>query len=476
MSNNFENEEITISFNKLWHIIWSRKFVIIICFITFLVLAVIKFNITPKKYISETRLLINNASSTNLSDINPFVVSDGGGSMSGVQSFFRSSSNIDAEIEIMKSPLVMDKVIKDNNLKYTSGLKAGRYLETRVFLNPNLRISNIRGTNIVSISYKSHDPKFSYSIVNTLINNYKGIYEDINSKKASKDKEFIQNSYLKAKKAVDEKIAQLKQFKSSSLNNSGTTSGGINGLLSLYDKRISKDSINLSKANLDNRKLEVELEQEIEKLKMLKSKYEWISLVENMSKNATNVVILKQPEILEKTEFSEPNLKHNIIVALLISFSVSSLLLLLLEKINPKFTYSALDDKSIVFDNRSDIDISDIKANMLLKNAKQISLISLSKEGNTQEFANLLSQSLRSSDMRVSLSKENNSIDEHIQNVVSSEYVVFLTQLNHTDKKVYYKLREFCKKANKDYLTYLTTFNLPVMRSNNISETKSIIR
>ncbi|OGI27875.1 MAG: hypothetical protein A2287_09730 [Candidatus Melainabacteria bacterium RIFOXYA12_FULL_32_12] len=446
MGNNFENEEITINFKKLWNIIWSRKIIIAVCFITFITIAVIKFNLTSKMYITEANLLINKASSTNLSDINPFVVSDTGG-MSGVGNFFGSSSNVDTEIEIMKSPLVMDKVIKDNNLKYLSGPKAGKYLEARVFLNPKkLKITNERGTNIIKISYKSSDPKFSYNIVNSIINSYKEIYEDINSKKASEDKQFIQNSYLEAQKSVDKKIAQLKQFKSLPANNVAT---GINGLLSLYDKRLSKDSVNLSKASLDNKKLEVGLEQEIEKLKMLKNKYEWISLVENMSKNATNIIILRHPEILEKKEFSEPNLKENILIALLISFSLSSLLILCFEKIDKKLPFSEISDKSYITSLKN-LDLSILTVQIFAEEIKKIGVISLIEVNKESFFINFMKQNVYNNNLEITLVKESDPLDKYLNIINSSKWLVILVSPGYTNRKTYRRIKNILDKLGRN--------------------------
>ncbi|MDD3012585.1 MAG: Wzz/FepE/Etk N-terminal domain-containing protein [Candidatus Gastranaerophilales bacterium] len=125
-NNNQNSDEIIIDFNKIWRIICYRKSLIITCFVLAIILSGLLTILMPKKYETEAKLLINKSSSTNLADINPFIISDavdiGGGGMS---SLLGGSSNLSNEIEILKSPLVLDPVIKINNLKYKKGKKTG---------------------------------------------------------------------------------------------------------------------------------------------------------------------------------------------------------------------------------------------------------------------------------------------------------------------------------------------------------------
>jgi uncharacterized protein involved in exopolysaccharide biosynthesis len=476
MNNNLENEELTIDFAKLWKIILYRKTWIISCFILVALITTFLTLTYPKKYTVNAKILINKSSSTNLADINPFIVSDISASSGFSGMLGGLSSNLNNEIEILKSPLVIESVIKENDLKYANGPKKGEYLSTNDFLGKNIIIENLKGSNIISISYKSSKRELAYSAVNSIIKYYKDIYETINSNKASKDTSFLEKSYLDTQKTVNQKISKIKNF--SEDNNTGSTVSGnlSNILLRKYDRRIGDDLGSASKDAVENKKLETDLDMELEKLKMLKQKYEWSSLVENMSKNTSNMIVLKYPELPESYEYKKPNLQINIIIALIAAFSLSSIAIFILEKADKKLTYSALDEKSIILNKSNNIDIYDIKTNAFLKNAKHIGLISLAKEGVTQEFANLVSQSLRNTDIKINLSKHNSPMDQHIQNIVTSEYVVFLTQLNHTDKKIYLKLNDLCKKANKDYLTCFATFDLAKIKNTEADYSDALIR
>ena len=78
------------------------------------------------------------------------------------------------------------------------------------FLKKNISIENIKGTNIIEIQYKHKSPDIVYGVVKNIINNYKIIYEQLNTNKASKDTKFIEKEYLSAKTELNNKINRLK--------------------------------------------------------------------------------------------------------------------------------------------------------------------------------------------------------------------------------------------------------------------------
>ena len=55
------------------------------------------------------------------------------------------SSDINNEIEILKSPLVLNSVIKSNNLKYKKGRKKGEFLSVEDFLRKILTLKMLKG-------------------------------------------------------------------------------------------------------------------------------------------------------------------------------------------------------------------------------------------------------------------------------------------------------------------------------------------
>jgi len=293
------NSEIIIDFNKaLKTIIDSKKLISMILGI-FLNFAL------PKKYVSETKILIKKTGSTNLSYINPYVIPETIES-NNYNRFFAVKNSLNEEIEIIKSPLVIDNTIKENNLKYANGSAKGSYLSAEDFLRTNFNISKLKDADIIYISYKSKNPALSYNVINSIINNYKAIQENINFEKASNDTVFLKKACLKTEKELNLKINQLKKYNNQTENFAGGSSTSNLNILGFYDKRFKQKLKQLSDNQTDFKKLEREITRKSEDLDILKKKLEWSLLVEEMSKNTTNIIILQSPKIKEKHAFSEP--------------------------------------------------------------------------------------------------------------------------------------------------------------------------
>ena len=154
------DEELNIDFKKIFMIFWSRKTLILKVFCSVLVFFILLTFIMPKKYKVNADLYINKSNNTNLVDINPYAIEElgAGGGMAALMS--GTSGGLSNELEIMQSPLVIDKVIRENNLviKKKWGIipnkKEGEYISTAAFLKKNISIENKKGTNVVTIEYK----------------------------------------------------------------------------------------------------------------------------------------------------------------------------------------------------------------------------------------------------------------------------------------------------------------------------------
>ena len=94
----------------------------------------------------------------------------------------------------MKSPLVIDNVIQENDLRFNKlyGIfptkKTGQYLTTEKFLKKAVNFENKKGTDIVTISYKCKDKNEAYNVVNSIITNYIKLHKELNSEKSKSDK------------------------------------------------------------------------------------------------------------------------------------------------------------------------------------------------------------------------------------------------------------------------------------------------
>lgn len=112
-----------------------------------------------------------------MAEINPYVISElgAGGGMAALMSGGGTLAN---DIELMQSPLVIDKVIKDNDIRFKKvfGIiptkKTGQLMTTEKFLKKGISFENKKGTNVVTIEYKSKDRELAYNVVNSIIVHY----------------------------------------------------------------------------------------------------------------------------------------------------------------------------------------------------------------------------------------------------------------------------------------------------------------
>jgi len=440
-SHYFENEEKTINLTKIWHIFIYRKQVIFLCFTLILSICAVFTIVCPKIYSSEAKILISKNNSTYLSDINPFALSDK--ETNGLMKF-GSQNNLSNEIEIIKSPLVLDSVIKENGLKYEKGVNAGEYLKIKDFLKRNFSIENPKDTNILKISYKSKDPATAYQVIRSILTNYRTIYENINLLKASNDKNFLMKSYSNAKDAVENKITKLKQFKSHSITASDTALNNMNILLSLQDKRINKNASSISQVSVESKKLESELDQELENLKYLKSRYEWSKQIESMSKSTTNLIVLEEPAIT--TQYSEPKPLFNIFLAIIFSTILSYFVVLYKEKNDKKLSYSDLSENFKLINTKTDL--NSIKTKIILGNTEDLGIISLGNKEFTDYFNDLIKQD-SGYDIKVRITSADSKLNEFLSVMNSSDNLVFIGHIGISDRELYNSLTLSAKELNK---------------------------
>jgi len=451
-SNSFENDEITIDFRKISNIVKYRKKAIIVCFLTMIFLAVILSFILPKKYISEGKILIDKSSSTNMADINPFIISDLGSSVGGVAGLMSGSGGLGDEIEILKSPLVLEPVIIANNLKYKSGKKEGMYISSEDFLKDDIAIENSKGSNIITISYKSSNPNLSYNVVNSIIENYKRVYEIINSRKALQDTAMLKKAYIEAKAKLDAKVAKLKQY---NLNNDGSSNQslpGVFGLLANYDRRIKNQIETTTQASIESQKLKSEIDQAAAQVNELKQKFEWSNLVQDISKSATNVTVLSRPVQKLPFEFSEPKLFVNVVLSGVFAFILSIFLLFYLEKSDKKLTFTDIGEKGDIITNSENFNTLNLSAQIFANKTENISLIALVRNPVAEEFSSRLKADSSGFIPNIKQTFSRNSFNESLESIKNSSSVIFLGQIGYTDRKNYNQLKSFAEKAGKQII------------------------
>ncbi len=433
------DEELTIDLKKIFFAIWSRKFLISKVFLLILLCFITLTFISPKKYKVDSDLYINKANNTNMMEINPYAIEELGGAGGGMAAIMSGGGGaLTNELELMQSPLVIDKVIKENNLRYKKILgiittkKTGEYLSTEKFLKKNISFENKKGTNVITIEYKSKDPELAYNVVNSIINNYVELHKQLNSEKSKSDKKVIEAEYNKAKKALNTKLNSSSGLPEQAL----ASSGGISAM-SAFSKSAQRAMANLTGQVKAGERSRVEVTEEAAKVAALSSKLEWAKMVDDMS-DSSKVLVLKKPQKLRDFEYSSPKLLINILLGIVFGFIASLAAVIFAENTDKKLTYSMLGDNVIY---NLEEDFSDLKLLLLANNDKHISIATFEDIPNNilSQFANIKNINFVKADIS----------NEFVNNINSSDKLILIVSIGKTNSKLYKQIKSMLNEMNK---------------------------
>ncbi len=433
------DEELTIDLKKIFFALWSRKFLIAKVFIAVFVFFILMTFISAKKYTVDADLYINKTNSSNMAEINPYFISEVG-TGGGMAALMSGSGNLTNELEIMQSPLVIDKVIQENDLRFQklfgfiTTVKTGKLLTTEKFLKKKVSFENKKGTNVVTISYKDKDKELAYNVVNSIINNYIALHQELNSEKSKSDKAVLEAEYKKAKADLDKKMNTLSGMPANAM----AGAGGISAM-SAFSKSAQRALSGIQGQYASGIKSEIALREEAEKVAELAKKLEWARLVENMSESS-NVVILKEPRRLQDYEQTSPKLFTNIILGIVFGVIAALIAVIFKENTDKKLTYSMLGE-NIIYDCEKDfIDLKSI----LLAEKSQVSLIVFEKL--EDKLINELTKFKNINFVKADISEE---FENGLQN---SSKVILFSAIGKTDSKEYKRIKTFLEKLNKEIL------------------------
>lgn len=343
-SQNELKDELKIDLKKILFTLWARKILMLKVGIVIFLLIVLSTFTSTKKYVIDADLYINKSNNSNMVEFNPYVINEMGDiSLSSI-----SDKVMMNEMELMQSPLVIDKVIKENDLRYKklygifTTVKTGEYLSTDKFLKKKkLKIENKKGTNIVSISYKSKDKDEAYGIVSSLITNYIELHKELNSEKSKSDKKIIESEYQKAKEDLNKKVSVASGLPTQTLTGTGNLAA-----MSAFSRSAQNAISTLRGQYLAGEKARVDINEDASKVNQLAQKLEWARLVEEMS-DSSKVLVIKEPRQLKDWECTSPKLFTNILLGIILGAISSLIALIFAEKTDKKLTYSMLGDNII---------------------------------------------------------------------------------------------------------------------------------
>ena len=432
------DDELTIDLKKIFFALWSRKLLIVKTFMVVLIFFIALTYIMPKKYKVESDLYINKANNSNMMEINPYAIEELGGSDGMAAIMSGGNIALTNELELMQSPLVIDKVIRENNLRFKKlfGIiktkKTGEYLTTDKFLKKNISIENKKGTNVVTIEYKNKDPELAYNVVNSIINNYIELHKQLNSEKAKSDKKVIESEYNKAKMALKHKMNSVSGLPEQAAATTGTLSA-----MSAFSKPAQQAMANLKGQIIAGQKSRIAVTEEAEKVAALSSKLEWAKMVDEMS-DSSKVLVLKEPQKLRDFEYSSPKLLINILLGLVFGFLASLFAVIAAENLDKKLTYSMLGD-NIIYDLENDF--SDLKLFLLANLDKKISIAVFENipQNIVEQLQNYKNVSLIKADIT----------SEFVQDLKNSNEIVLFLTVGKTNSKLYKQIKTMLDEMNK---------------------------
>ena len=430
------DEDISFNFKKILFTFWNRRYIIIFTFLSVFTLFVLSTFFLPKKYLVDANLYINKTNNSNLIDINPYVLDEasGGFSLSGTD---KSMSN---ELELMQSPLVIDKVIKENDIRYNKvfGIfktpKTGKLMKTEDFLKRNIKFENKKNTNIVNIQYKSKDRELAYNIVTSIINYYIDLHKQINSDKSKSDFELLKKEYEKTKSGLNKKINAASGLPETAIAGAGNISA-----MSAFSSSAKKAISNIKGQYIAGTKSKYEMKEDAEKVSQLSSKLEWAKLVNEMA-DSSKVLVIKEPQILKEYEQVSPKLFANIIWGLLFG-SIAALIAIILAEI----TYSMLENNIIYNINN---DFLNLKSEILINRDKPISIVYFEPLNN--ELKDKLKYFKNIFIIEADIS------NEFISQINKSNSVIFFVKINRTETKKYKLIKNMINNLNKKIITEIT--------------------
>ncbi len=433
------DEELTIDLKKIVLTIWNRRILLTKVFGIVLIFFILLTFILPKKYEVQSDLYINKANDTNIAEINPYVLSELGSAGGGMAAMLAGgNSQLTNEIELMKSPLVLDKVIRENNLVYKKKFgfipnkKEGEFLTAKDFIGKgkNISFENKKGTNVITITYKAKKPETAYNVVASIITNYIDLNKQLNSEKSKSDKKIIEAEYNKVKASLDEKV-------NSSSGMPDTTASGMGQLsiLSAFSNSASNAMGALKGQMAEGKKSQIAVSEEAAKMAELSKKLEWAKLVEEMS-DSSKVLVLKEPQKLRPFENSSPKLFMNILLGIVFGFIAALAALIYVENTDKKLTYSMLGDE-ILYDLQNNTD--ELKMLLLANQDKRLSLVAfgnLPYEIDIKGFKNI---QLLEADIS----------SNFINGVSATDAVILFAQVGQTNSKLYKQTKSLLNDIKK---------------------------
>lgn len=434
-----ETDELTINLKKIFLAVWNRKFLIAKIFTLTLAFFIAMTFVLPKKWTVSADLYINKANNTNYLEINPYAIEDvGGGGMSAV---LGNSDPLANEMELIQSPLVIDKVIKENDLRFKKlyGIiptkKTGQYLTTEKFLKKDVEFETKKGTRVLAISYTNKNKDLAYNVVNSIIKNYITLHKEVNSRKSKSDKAIIESEYNKAKTELNEQVNSANGLPPTSLAGAGNLTA-----MSAFSRSAQNAIANIKGQYVAGEKSRIAVSESAAKVSQLAQKLEWANLVDEMS-DSSKVLVIKEPYPLRDWEYASPKLLINILLGIVFGIIFSIIGVVHKEITDKKLSYSMLGNDVIY---KLDEDFDSLSEEIISNSDKKTGFILFEELPNSilekiKDFKNI---SYINADITDSFKELTKNVDN----------IVIFTKIGKTESKKYKLIKKMILNLNKNIL------------------------
>lgn len=189
-----------MEFMEYWNLIIKRKNIIFPTIISVVLLTLIYiFTATPIYEVQGKLLLTEDSGSSILGDL---------AMLDLMTQSLGKSDPINTQMEVIKTNPILERVIYINGLTDAKGFP----IKSRIF-KEQLKISSIRNTDIIAISYMNQDPELAVKVVNTLARVFVEQNQNMNKEELSSAKFFIESQLEEQKEKLSKAEQSILDFK-----------------------------------------------------------------------------------------------------------------------------------------------------------------------------------------------------------------------------------------------------------------------
>ena len=430
-----ENDEITINLKNIFLALWSRRFFIIKIFSIVLAFFIALTFVSAKKWKVDADLYINKTNNSNFMEVNPYALEDVG----KIGSVLGGTDPLADELELIQSPLVIDKVIKENNLRFRKmyGIiptkKTGQYLTTGAFLKKGPEFESKKGTHVLSISYTSKKKDLAYNVVNSIIKNYIILHKEVNSRKSKSDKSIIESEYKKAKAELDKNVNTAGGLPTTSLAGTGNLAA-----MSAFSRTAQNAIGNIKGQYVAGEKSRIAVSESTAKVSQLAQKLEWANLVDVLS-DSSKVIVIKKPHPLRDWEYASPKLFINILLGIVFGIIFSIIGVIYKEVTDKKLSYSMLGN-DVIYD--LDKEFNKLSAKLISNSENRTAFVKF------EDFSGSLQEKFKNFANVVSVKADiSNDFKTALKNIKS---IVLFATINKTDSVSYKIIKSMLEDMNKN--------------------------